>query len=300
MKSIITTPNFSYIQISIHCILATLRATSFFIINFIIYSKPSLASTNTNKVANNIVYANQLNFFRLYCVLRSIINENHFEYILTLPLSLHNFILIFVLFYTVESEIANFITKPIVTAGFLYVLDFLFTIKCILNKRAAFNFDTFKKIGADQKINEAYNVRRTVKYLSLVDLFLVVIINGRFFLPPVQPNLRIDFSVTGILAFTLIQQILINARENQENKIQRRIAIGLSLLKSLMMIVEIVFISFNTFLLSDSARSIKILLYCDIMLDSVFLSVYLYKDLLNFGCGLKEHLEFKTEKIRLN
>lgn len=300
MKNIVTSQNFSYFQILIHFLLTFLRSTSFFTINFIIYSKPSLASTNTNKVANNIVYAIQLNIFRLYCVIRSIITENHFEYTLTLLLSLHNFILIFVLFYTVEAEIAKFITAPVAITGFLYILDILFTIKNIRDRRGAFDFDTFKKIGADQRINEAYNIRRTVKYLSLIDMFLAIIINGRFFLPPVQPNLRIDFSVTGILALTLIQQILINAQITKENKIQRKIAIGFSLFKSLTMVVEIVFLSFNTFLVSDSARSIKIILYCDILLDSIFLSIYLYRDLLNFGCGLRENLEFKTKRTNLN
>lgn len=294
------THNFSFTQVSVHSIIYILRGSCLCSMNYIIRRNPEFASVDTNKLFNNIIYAFQLNTFQIFCVLNSIINEDHFEYMLSLVLILHNVMLTFVLLYIIENQILKFIIVPIILTGTLYLIEFIYTIKLIGDQKASHSFDTFKKIGADKKINEAFHIRKIVRYLSIVDMFLVLLINARFFLPPVQANLRIDFSVIGILVFTLVQELIINTQSELENNSQRKIAIVLSIIKAVAMIMEIVFVSFQNFLSSDSARTIKIILYADILVVSILLSVYLIKDLANYGCGLKATLQFKTRKIKVS
>jgi hypothetical protein len=303
MKKKLFVINQFFNEIVIHSILSIVRALGFQIMAIIINNIIVTIDFDTVSLireTNNLIYAIQLNFFQCFFILKSIIFQNHFEYILSIFILVHNVIVIYTLIYLVNSNITRKLTYASAFNGLIYFFEFSFILWRIIKNKVDRNFETFKKIGADPKINEAYNIRRILRSLGFIDLFLCFIVVGRFFLPPIVSQSRIDFSVLGIFTITLLQHLFIGLRPDLEDVILRKIAFFLTGFKLIFMVGELVAISFNNYLTENSGKAIKMAIYSDILTISVFLTYYLVKDFKLFGSGLNQLLTFNTVEINLS
>lgn len=287
-------------KIIIHSLLSLLRSVCFLTMKILIFKNANQHKENKAKIINNSIYALQLTFFQLYFINDSIITENHFGYILSAFFMVHNCILIFILLYLVDFNITKSIIFVSSVALIFYILEIGFATLNIIKARAARCFDIFKKIGPNPKKNEAYKIRTIVRTLNLIDMYLVILVSGRFFFPPIHPYVEIDFSILIIFFITLIQHAFIRTHPDIEDKTQRKIAIAMSIFKIGALIGEIVFISLVQVPSVHFSKTIKFALFSDILLTTISLTYFLYKDLLNYGCGLKEHFGNKVRQVSLN
>ena len=210
----------------------------------------------------------------------------------------HNFIIQSLLYYSEMDDFESLFASIVVSI--LYILEFLYILKVIRDKRSSYAFDTFKKIGADPEVNKAYNIRLLVNYLSHLDIFLNILVAARFSLPPIIPFRSSNIIVIVIFVLTLLDEIFIHTQSILEYKTQRKIAIGILSIKFICDIVKLILDILENDLFCAIRYIVKIIINIDILIVSGFLAIYLIKDFKNYGSGLKENLKFTTKKIELN
>lgn len=291
---------YSAIRVAVHVSLSSLRAICFVILKLLIFSSILENKANRVKIINNAIYGLQTIFFQSYFVANSIISQNYFEYTLYAFILIHNTTINLILFVLSQFRFDTNLLVFVSIIVLLYVTEIIYTIRNIMADRASNSFAIFKKIGANPKVNEAYKLRIIVRTISFIDLFLALLICGRFFFPPTQPYSKKDFTIILLFVLTLIQQIFIRTQWELEDVLQRKIAIAIAVMKWATALVDLILFSFSDSASFLASKTIKISLFIDILVISSSLIFFLYKDLMSYGSGLKNHFRLKTRSLDLS
>lgn len=242
-----------------------------------------------------------INFFLLFLVLCAVITGNIFKYYLAVLFMFHNSILtIFTLAVPLDSVFtAEWILDGLVT--FSYFFEGCLSLWIAFLRRNTFNINLFKKIGLNDKVNNAFGVRKCLETLGLINMFLAVVISIEFLTPKTLEFRIIPPLSLGYTFLTIVQQLFISIKFNEEIKWMRKIAIALGFLKLPIPVVMIIFRK-NTIGRDEDevANSFLYFLFADLILITVALIYNLFLDIKYFGSGLKDYLRIRTKRINLS
>lgn len=130
-------------------------------------------------------------------------------------------------------------------------------------------------------------------------MFLIIALS---FEDLVYPFFKFNLYNAFVLIFiflTALSQILIFSRINEENVIQRKLALGFCIFKITYGII-LKIIQTVLFYTNITERSVQFIVSIDIIIVS-FVMIYLsYKDFKNFGSGLKEVLKTGLNRMSIN
>ncbi|ELA41143.1 uncharacterized protein VICG_01842 [Vittaforma corneae ATCC 50505] len=276
------------------------RLTVFIIIralNFNIKAVNKRTITGANNIIISIIFSLFLVFFALY----NIFTENIYGYYLATILMFHNFLLTIAMAILAHINVGTktrywYITLVIALS---YILEMCISTVFIHKKRAESNKALFQRIGADQTINDIYSLRKRIETLSSINLFLPAVIILKIYFTPIIFVQRFENITFAILILTALQHVFTYANFYDEDLLQRRIAIAITIIKAVVIIVLIVLTSLNYANLIANGRDIRIILYADILLVTLMFLYCLCVDMKSFGKGLKKHILFRTRKLTL-
>lgn len=146
---------------------------------------------------------------------------------------------------------------------------------------------------------EALSTRQTVQTISSLNLFIPFALALENLAMPLFTYSIYDTLMLLFLLVNCISQLFISARFNDENVIQRKIAIFLTVLKILILIcIKTVQIIQNRS--NSSERNIEYIATVDVLIVSSYMIYCLYKDLRLFGSGLKEYFRYGSKRMILS
>lgn len=251
---------------------------------------------------DNANYVVHFNLFLLYIILTAVIKNNILKIYISIFLMFHNTILTLRSFSSETSKKAHWLLLLVIMSSYLVeaMLTFYFTFRMMHENK----FRLFKQVGANPAINKAYTTRKCLETMGEVNVFSSLAIFGKIFLLPKIYADSFSLVAAALTGITLLQQLAISMFFCDENVIQRRIAIFISLLKLPVNIILILWIP----LVEHRRRSGHIhtetetffdFLFVDIEALNILLIYFLIKDYSSFGSGLKEYLKFKNKRISL-
>lgn len=270
---------------------------------FLSKSKSKLNTKNYSLkylINNNSLVWPKYSLYQLYLIVESLANTNMLEYRLASIIAIHNALISFSTIFFCELEITFSFLISIILITFLYMLDVIYVIYNVYSKRNEYGFQLFKKIGPDQKINDAYAIRQCLKIFRTANFFISFSLSYRF-LAGVNNHVK-EMNLVAIIfsMVSICQQLACYVKPDAEDYKQRKYAIILSIVK-----VIILFVTVYIHLLCIINSDIKVTLELDLVFltDTILMSLgelyYLIKDMKIFGSGLKKHLEFRTYGLNL-
>ncbi|ELA41140.1 uncharacterized protein VICG_01839 [Vittaforma corneae ATCC 50505] len=266
-------------------------------VNFHLKITPKRRIEAVNDFITNLIFS----LFLLFFILHSLFIENIYGYCLSVLLMLHNFV--FMLVMILMSRFGVQIKVKLWSVGLVislsYIVEMCATIFYIYKKRAENSRALFQTIGADPKINDMFSTRKKLQTLGTINLFIPVIIIKKLYFIPSQFELKIEWINIVVLALTVLQQLFVYAKFHNEDLVQRRIAIAVTIVKLAINIVLIVTTSIEFIYLLRRAKDVRIIIYVELLLITLVFLYYLWIDMKNFGKGLKEHILFRTRGLTL-
>lgn len=260
----------------------------------------SLQRINLVNIFSDIIFSFQFSVFQLYILLKSLITYNVYGYYLGAILIFHNFALTTTILTLVQ---LSFKAKYYVIGFFIsgsYLIEFFFAIFMIFLKSRERGMQLFQTIGVDPHLNKIFSTRMKLKTFGDINIFLSAVIPGRFFLPPAVSFFWIDYLSIGVFLITIIQQLLISANFNDEDRTQRKIALAVSVAKTLFTTMMIVFIGILPYPTSVPTKEVNLVIYSDILISNMALMYYMIEDLKYFDRGLKRDILIRTRRLELS
>lgn len=284
-----------------HIVFFWLRIFAFFTI-YILGANFQGQKKSILETADYFIYIFQFNAFQLYTIGLSLAHENIFGFNLSIAIMVHNTVLaIFIPATTTMMSEKKYWAMSIFIAA-LFFLEALFSSYKVIKSFSENSMQIFRKIGADEKINDAFATRKSLEVFGGINVFLATVIAGKVFLPPTSRLTPANMLIFGFMLLTYIQQIFVSVHFNEENRLQRIIAVVLAFL----MIATAAGVITKYSVTSpgepgyEKTRSILIYLFGDIIVITIIMNYFLIKDTSKFGSGLRELLLFKTQKISLD
>lgn len=287
------------IEVIFHTIFFYIRIILFGILK-LIARQISLERITLVNISSDIIFSFQFSVFQLYFLLKSLITANVYGYYLGAILIFHNFALT----TTILTIVQLTLSAKYYIVGFLisgsYLLEFIFAIFMIVLKSREREMQLFRTIGVDPNLNKVYSTRMKLQTFGDMNVFLSMVIPGRFFLPPAVSFFWIDYLSIGIFVITAIQQLLISVRFNDENRKQRQMAIAVSVFKALFTVVMLVFIAILPYPRNVPTEEVNLVIYSDILIANIALMYYMTEDMKYFGSGLKDSIKIRTRMLVLS
>lgn len=252
------------------------------------------------ETANDLVFLISFNMFQLYLELWSFTSGNIYGYYMAIVIMIHNAVLTMFIPSTTSITVRfeYWIVLGIISAAFF--VEALITIYMTYLRRYESSLDIFKKVGANPKVNSAFATRKILEAFGLINVFSSAALACKDF---VIPSTR--FTKPGILRFsyiivTFVQQLFISVNFNDEDIIQRKIAVYLSFLKIPLIIGSIIWIAIAPAPKPGVTDSVEIFVIADALVESIAMNWFLVSDTKKFGSGVKEYLMFRTKKLDLS
>lgn len=247
----------------------------------------------------DITYLLLLNGFVLYLLIKSIVFGNIYKYYLSIIVLINNTVITMCLPLLEIDKVFNIFWQMYTVISSLYLLEAIISMIWLYFERNENNLELFKRIGVNPDINNAFAARMRLGTLCEINVFMSTLLQGKFWVPP-TPSFKILAGVKFIDAgVTYIQQLFISVNFNEEDVVQRRVAIGLSVVNIFfpigLFIWEQILSKENHDIHSDFFKFI----YLDMLLIAVFMTLFLIHDYYLFGSGLKEYMKFKTKRLHL-
>lgn len=250
------------------------------------------------EIANDIIFMMMGNNFQFYLMGKSIFSGNVYELYISIMLLAHNCVLSFLLSCVTYLSKAdthvgaqrNFVLVFILTS-FLYLFEFIFTLKNVYKNKNDLNLGIFKKVGLCNTINKAFAARKFLIAFGPVLPFLAfsVVLKdsvGTFYKSWFSASLELLF-----LALVLVQKTLYAVKLNDENKTQRKITTGLAVINiplALLLLFLTIYGGGFKFKYESEILYFDIILYADIIVVYLGFVYALMCDYRLFGSGLKD------------
>lgn len=252
------------------------------------------------ETSNDFVFLVSFNIFQLYLELQSFTSGNIYGYYMAIVVMIHNSVLTMFIPSTTSLPVyfEYWIVFSIISGAF--VLEALITIYTIYLRRYESSLDIFRKVGANPRINTAFTTRKILQTFGMINMFFALCLGCKDFVIPstrfTQPaTIRFSYIVV-----TCIQQLFISINFHDEDFVQRKIAIYISLFKILLIIGAIVWTKVAGPPRLGISNSVEIFVLADALAVSVITTWFLINDTKQFGSGVKEYLIFRTKKLDLS
>lgn len=251
--------------------------------------------------ASAIIVGCVFSLFLLVFALSNLLRENIYGYCLAAVVMFHNFLLSLTILILMRLDThlkaKYWILGIMVSVS--YIFEMLITIFFIYKGRGESNRTIFRKIGADPKINDMFSIRQRLQTFGAINIFIPVMMIKNLYLPPRIFSFSFEHINTVVLALTLVQHVFVYTRFHDEDMVQRKIAIAVTVVKAGFTVLLIVLTAMNYMYSEYLARVIKIILCSDLLLLTLAFLYYLWVDMKNFGKGLRKHVLFRTRELTL-
>lgn len=277
----------------------------FFLMRIVVFAVIKLTTNDLIPIFNEVrdsvndtVYLAQFNLCQLYLSLDSLLNASVMKYRLISLLSFHNAVLsTFIACFTLSDEYTYQVFLSLITA--LFAAECLYTLYVSYNKGREFEHELSKKIGRDERINEAYVVRKCLEIASEINFFLVCAMAGRFVYNPLTIITSTSYVILCYAAVSFLQQLFLRVKFNGECVVQRRVAIVLSVVKTIMAGATLAHYAWAEWDTPTTDMMVETLLLSDLIILAAVELYYVVLDASHFGSGLKYLLALKTTRLTL-
>lgn len=143
-----------------------------------------------------------------------------------------------------------------------------------------------------------FQTRKILHGLIYINLLIPLILRSEGLF---GPNFSVDLLNFGLIFYNVLNfaiQILVSCSPNKEFKLQRIIAISLSIFRIIFWIIYKIahnVLYYNNLVKANPKNVFSI----DILFISTVITYYMYKDYLNFGYGLNEQIEKEKKRISI-
>jgi hypothetical protein len=287
-------------SILFHITCFVIRILLFSTILFLIVNNSDIRSPLVITRIDDFGYLTLFNVFLIYFVISSAISKNTFKYYLSVAVMFHNAVMVMIGAKSDAFPLEPKVWIILSITASIFTLEGIISIWILYVRRTDNNVTLFKKVGLNPKINKAFSTRRCLEAFGEVNIFLSVSINEKLFIGPNSVFDILSWLCLGYVFMTIIQQLLISVYFNEENLIQRKLAIFLTILKIPLNILLLIWwgkgnrnganFGYNRFFG---------FLFGDMIALTLFMIYFLVMDYRQFGSGLKEYLNFKTVRVSL-
>lgn len=259
-------------------------------------------STQSRKLEalDDFIFLTQFNIFELYMVVSSIASNNIYGYYFSIVVMVHNALLTMLVatFSAMYRTWRFLVVHGLVSL--LFVLEALFTICLVYQRRFCNNLELFRKVGASPRINDAFFIRKILQTFGTVNVFSASVSAGKDLATPLVRFDGVSFLGYGFSLITYLQQVLISVNFNSENLAQRKAAIFVSCIKIPLAASVIVWSSTSSTHVTGRTQESTIYIFSDILVITVIMIYYLVRDTQYFGSGIKEYLQCRTRRFDLS
>lgn len=260
------------------------------------------------EIYNETICLGKLNLFQYYISLSGLFSDSIYEEYVSILFLLHNSINALLIPIVVSNRIEKYGFEELksFSLSFCYIcsaisfLEFLISVYNIYRNRKMINFSVFKKIGANERIKHAFATRMRLKAAIKISLFLAIVICMKIIVPPLPPT---NSNYLGIIFFsflTCIFCLVVCVNFNDENKVQRKIAIIIYFIK----LAVITLVKFDFFIYRREylvvSDAITIFAMANFLIVSFVVFYTVISDFAQFGSGLKEYLNENMKKVDLS
>lgn len=277
---------------------------SFFWFRLILYYFLTISSSKLNLSPSEHVVAHHMigsvahfNFFLLFLVLRSVITGNIFGYYFSIGAMVHNLFISISVPITDSVYLNNEISIMFSLVILSYCAESSISVYSSYLHRNEENIELFRTIGADPIINSAFATRKALEAFIAADLFFAALIFGKFWFPSSRNEYILLILTIFYSIIVFFQHFFISLNHKDENVLQRKIAIRLSLFKIILVLAIILLRTIFHITTDESIDYYMSVLRFDLLLVSLIMHYFLIKDYNQFGSGLKEYFNFKAFRI---
>lgn len=250
-------------------------------------------------IGNNLVLGPLSSLFLLYATLHNLLTENTCGHCLVAGMVLRNFILSLVLMALECLELGGGVWLSRLGIILSYLLEFAVAVSFIRKRWPENHRVLFREVGADLEINRIFSIRKRLKILAPINLFTPTVIVQKLYLPPFEPEEPFEHIGWAIFCLTVLQQLSIYTGPDDENVVQKKIAIFITGLKALLTIVLLGFVVSRYMNIVERSRITRVVLYVDVLIVTLVLMYYLLMDTRSFGVGLKQRVEANSRRLTL-
>lgn len=264
------------------------------------YRNPPLYPCILAAMKDDTIYIHQFNTFLLYFVLHSLSQENVLGYSLSIITMVHNAGLSLLITLINRKFLPE---KDLICAGLFsasYILEAIHAVCISYLRRHEINFEFFKNVGVDPKINESYVTRKRLQTFGMIDIFVSTAVLGKIILPPHTKYSAVSFVTITIVLLTYVRNVLMSANIDDENTLQRNVAIWMSFANILLLMMTIVLTALYASGCVASTHGVQLFVYADMLVVKIVMNIYMRKDKKNFGSGLKEFFAFRGQVLDLS
>lgn len=269
------------------------------ILPLIIY--PSVASEIGFYLITDIVFLNGFNLFILFLTYNSVISQKIFTYYVAILALIDNGILnlliLNTLFHTLGANCARLIAYMI---SISFIFEGLISIYLVYINRFLSWMDVFKKLGANNRIRNAYFYRQILKAFIPYEFFVGF-----------QQLYNVLFPGTGfedlitilhglMIGISFLQIIFICVNFDDENVLQRKIAIFFTFVRILMRGFQLSILIYKKGSYRQEKFFTSSIFTVNYMIAGSIVLVILFIDMSFFGSGLKRYLKSKPVQISLS
>ncbi len=182
----------------------------------------------------------------------------------------------------------------------MYLFEVLFALFRTYQNRFENNIELFKKIGLNDRINNSFASRKLLESYGCVGMFLAFSIFFRDYVGITFDSYMTPYFEIAYFVGITIQQLFISINFNEENILQRKVALFFSLINFTLalwlILADAIFYNPNY----PTIYHTSIFIYFDAMVVNLGLTYALIKDFNNFGSGFKEFLRQKVKRFDLS
>lgn len=277
----------------VHFVTNILLHSIFFIIRTIIicinnYKKNSIIEKDLKFYRTNWILTNLFSILSLVLIIKSSFNNNIYGFNLSIGIILHNIVFVIYSELLVSKQVDSVDLYLDYILIILYFSEFLYSIIMKYIKRHETNLYLFKNIGADPKINKAFQIRKILETILYINLVVPSACLMRIVLAPSEFSLNFKMYFLSSFIISIIIQLLIYIDINRENVSRRIIALVLIVSKIILdttVLLIIISIRILKNKIEKSHNSVYILLM-DTILQTSLNGYFTYKDYLLFNSGI--------------
>lgn len=251
-------------------------------------------------VESDVVFLNIFNMFILFLAYKSVVSQKIFTYYVTIIVLLNNGI---INFFVLKTSLAVLeMTNPDLITYLIsisFIVEALISLYVVYINRFLSWMDVFRKLGANTRIRNAYFYRQILE-ATLPYIYFISFHHLSNILFPTTINIKTAAIFRGVLIIVCSLQLLfIFVNFNDEDVLQRRIAIGFTFLRLAVLgiLLETV-VRYRSNIKSDKFYTACIF-YGNYVTIQVIIVIILIKDMSLFGSGLKEYLKTNPLPIDL-
>lgn len=279
-----------------HVVLFIFREVIFSYATSFLLSLPVSSHPEGFYVVSDIMFLNIFNIFIFFLVFSSLIGQRIFRYYVSIVALLNNGLINILALnktlFLLDIHHAFIISGAV---SISYFVEAMISIYLVYINRFQSWMAIFRKIGPSQKLRDAFFYRQILHALIPYEVFVTFEQLGCIIFPISECSLVLRFLSSTVIIFSFIQLILICVNFNEEDVFQRKVAIGASVLKQIVVGIQFGVIMYLLPLFNNVKFFVVIIYTINYMIVGFITLVVLIIDIILFNSGLKGYLKSNDE-----